>query len=214
MVRGDARWAKATKTLSAAASTQGFDLSLLAPLSAPLSERLAAGAPVPELNADVDFEAGPERRTLRATVRASTDEAPFSTLTATLEQVPGQSQSDLAIEIETLRPWRLGAVDARLAQLSGVEVALDGSVRGSVSSDAIALTVSLAGDEGQVQIAGIPTAPMAIEALEIEAAIAGAATEPRLDRGELRSRGPSAQAPARSRRRHTFAPTTAATRPR
>ena len=92
VVRGDARWAKATKTLSAAASTQGFDLSLLAPLAAPISERLAAGAPVPALNADVDFEAGPERRTLRATVRASTDEAPFSTLIATLDQVPGQSR--------------------------------------------------------------------------------------------------------------------------
>ena len=188
VVRGDARWAAATKTLSATASTVGFDLSLLAPLSAPLAERLAAAPPVPALDADIDVEASPERRKLHATVRASTDEAPFSTLIATLEHVPGQGRSDVVIEIETLRPWRLATLDARLAHLRGVEVALDGTVRGSVSADALALAVSLAGHEGQLQIAGIPTAPVAIDGLELEATVAGTAAAPRLDRGELRIR--------------------------
>ncbi|HEX2464507.1 MAG TPA: AsmA-like C-terminal domain-containing protein, partial [Thermoanaerobaculia bacterium] len=187
VVRGDARWAAATKTLSAAASTVGFDLSLLAPLSATLAERLAAAPPVPALDADIDIEASPQRRRLHATVRASTDEAPFSTLIATLEHVPGQGPSDIAIEIETLRPWRLARFDARLAHLRGVEVALGGTVRGSVSADALALAVSLAGHQGQLQIAGIPTAPLAIEHLEIEAEVAGTAAAPRLDRAELRA---------------------------
>ena len=205
-MRGDARWARATKTLSAAASTEGFDLSLLAPLSAPLSERLAAAPRVPTLDADIDVEASPKRRTLHATVRASTDEAPFSTLRATLEQVPGQGRSDVVIEIETLRPWHLAAFDARLAHLRGVEVAFGGSARGSVSADALALTVSLAGHEGQLQIAGIPAAPLAIDGLELDATVAGTAAAPRLDRAGCQL------APARSRRRPTSAREIAAMR--
>ena len=60
------------------------------------------------------------------------------------------------------------------------------NVRGSVAGDALALAVSLAGRDGQLQIGGIPSTPLAIEVVEIEAAIAGTTAAPRLDRGEIR----------------------------
>jgi hypothetical protein len=197
-VRASARWPMGSDSFSLRAMAEDFDLAPLAPLS----PGLAGAAPLlPRLAVELQLDSADGRTAVLATLRAPPGEAEgaFSSVIARLDLEPAPRPADVVVEIQGLRPWRLSSLDPSLAPLRGVELPLDGALRGTLSRDAIALGLELHAQGGRLQVSGVPAEPLAVDTIEIRGQVAGPAAAPRLERGEveLHAGGISAQGEAR-----------------